>query len=121
MPEVLVIAGDFNFHLDNPSDVDAAKFSDLLATCGQVVQHVSVPTHSSVHILDLIITRSSNDVHAMEPKVTFPISDHWFIECKLSAPRLALCVKELHYRQYKKVDIDLFQNHVTFFSAAGKK
>ena len=35
--EVLVIASDFNFHLDNPLDAGAAKFTDLLDTFGLVL------------------------------------------------------------------------------------
>ena len=82
-PEVLIIAGDFNFHLDNPSDGDARKFNDLMETFG-LAQHVKFPTHSSGHILDLVITRSSNDLDVLSPQVTLSISDHCFVECKVS-------------------------------------
>ena len=79
-PEVLLITGDFNFHIDCPSDADAKTFADLLDTFG-LIQHVQVPTHSSGHTLDLIITRSTNDVTITSPLTTFALSDHSFIEC----------------------------------------
>ena len=56
-PEVLVISGDFNFHLDDLCDNDTKKFMDLLETF-RLSQHVSGPTHLSGHTLDLIITPS---------------------------------------------------------------
>ena len=47
-PEVLVISGDFNFHLDDLRDNDTKKFMDLLETFS-LSQHVSGPTHLSGH------------------------------------------------------------------------
>ena len=65
-PEVLVISGDFNFHLDDLRDNDTKKFMDLLETFS-LSQHVSGPTLLSGHTLDLIITRSSDDVVLASP------------------------------------------------------
>ena len=45
-PESLIFVGDFNFHMDVPSDPDACTFLDLLTSMG-LKQHVSVPTHIS--------------------------------------------------------------------------
>ena len=83
-PETLVIAGDFNFHLDCPSDNNANKFIELLETFG-LCQHINVPTHSSGHTLDLIITRTNQDI-ITEPATTIFLSDHLFVECKLNVP-----------------------------------
>ena len=96
-PEVLVISGDFNFHLDDLRDNDAKKFMDLLETFS-LSQHVSGPTHLSGHTLDLIITRSSDDVVLASPKATVPISDHFIIQCPIGFPRPALSCKELTFR-----------------------
>lgn len=59
--EVSLITGNFNFHLDDPSDGDAKRFIDLLETF-DLLQHVMVSTHSSDHILELVISRSFNDI-----------------------------------------------------------
>ena len=45
-PEPLVIAGDFNFHMDLVHSKDAVTFNKLLETFG-LSQHVSVPHISS--------------------------------------------------------------------------
>ena len=106
-PEVLVISGDFNFHLDNLRDNDAKKFMDLLETFS-LSQHVSGPTHLPGHTLDLIITRSSDDVVLASPKATVPISDHFIIQRPIGFPRPALSCKELTFRKLKNIDIAEF-------------
>ena len=62
----LVISGDFNIHMDVPDDPDAIKLRELLETTG-LVQHVTVPTHISMHTLDLIITRHSDRICVSPP------------------------------------------------------
>ena len=106
-PEVLVISGDFNLHLDDLGDNDTKKFMDLLETFS-LSQHVSGPTLLSGHTLDLIITRSSDDVVLASPKATFPISDHFIIQCPIGFPRPALSCKELTFRKLKNIDIAKF-------------
>ena len=106
-PKVLVISGDFNLHLDDLRDNDTKKFMDLLETFS-LSQHVSGPTHLSGHTLDLIVTRSSDDVVLASPKATFPISDHFIIQCPIGFPRPALSCKELTFRKLKNIDIAEF-------------
>ena len=84
-PKVLVISGDFNLHLDDLRDNDTKKFMDLLETFS-LSQHVSGPTHLSGHTFDLIITCLSYDVVLASPKGTFPISDHFIIQCPIGFP-----------------------------------
>ena len=93
-PEVLLVSGDFNFHLDDPSDTDARKFIELMDMFG-LLQHITTPTHVSGHILDLIISRSSNDINVFPPKSTYYISDHCFTECQLSIPGQGSFVSEV--------------------------
>ena len=62
--EPLLITGDFNFHVDDCSDKDAAKFKDLLLEFG-LQQHVNVPTHTDGHKLHLFINDAIN--HAIMP------------------------------------------------------
>ena len=97
IPEVLLITGDFNFHVDCPTKADAKNFADLMNTFG-LIQHVHVPTHSSGHTLDLTITRSINDVTFTSPLATFALSDHFFVECLLDIPYPNILVKEVCYR-----------------------
>ena len=65
-PEPLILSGDFNFHMDVTSYVDARVFSDLPTSMG-LKQHVTVPTHISGHTLDLLITREYDPVIRSAP------------------------------------------------------
>ena len=80
-PEPLVIAGDFNFHMDLVHSKDAVTFNELLETFG-LSQHVSVPTHIFGHILDLIITQSTNDLIFFLLSVLFASQVHVISEVK---------------------------------------
>ena len=53
----LLIVGDFNLHVDSSCDVNALHFCDLIASF-DLKQWVTTLTHTSGHILDLIITRN---------------------------------------------------------------
>ena len=88
-------------------DNDTKKFMDLLETFS-LSQHVSGPTHLSGHTLDLIITRLSDDVVLASPKGTFPISDHFIIQCPIGFPWPALSCKELTFCKLKNIDIAKF-------------
>ena len=59
--ELLLICGDFNIHMDVPSDADTIRLKDLLNSKG-LLQHVKRPTHIHGHTLDLIITRQADDI-----------------------------------------------------------
>ena len=56
----------------------------------------------------LIITRSLDDVVLASPKATFPISDHFIIQCPIGFPRPALSCKELTFRKLRNIDITEF-------------
>ena len=46
----LLILGDFNFHMDQPSEADVKTFQTIMETFNLNVEH---PTHRKGHILDL--------------------------------------------------------------------
>ena len=56
--EQLLIAGNFNIHVDAPEDSDSIKLLDLLESFS-LRQHVAGPTHFLGHTPDLVITRQS--------------------------------------------------------------
>ena len=75
LPHEFVITGDFNIHVDDPSNRQAKQFMSLLS-CSNLTQHVTFPTHTSNHILDLVITSCGT---SLNPSVSFsPLSpsDH---------------------------------------------
>ena len=110
--EILIIAGDFNFHFNDQSDIDTKRFIDMLETFG-LKQHVTAPTHSSNHTLDLLITRSSNDINISSLETTFFLSDHCFVECHLSISHPDLSTKEICFRETKKINLDNFKTDIS--------
>ena len=76
-------------------------------------QHVTAPTHSSRHTLDLLISRSSNDINIHLIQSTFFLSDHYFVECSLSLPCPNSVIKELQYRKMKHLNLQAFKADIT--------
>ena len=109
--ERLLISGDFNFHFESSEDINTKKFCDILETFG-LIQHVAFPTHISGHTLDLVTSRSINDVIITELESTLALSDHTTIECKLDLPKPNFTVKEFRFRQLKRIDIPLFKQDI---------
>ena len=58
-PHQLLLSGDFNFHVDDASNLNAMKVLDLI-TSADLRQHINGPTHHLGHTLDLLITRSDD-------------------------------------------------------------
>jgi exonuclease III len=57
-PGVPLVVGDFNVHVDVPTDSNTSKFLTLLESAN-LCQHVTIPTHHRGHTLDLVITKGS--------------------------------------------------------------
>ena len=104
----LVIIGDFNFHLDNKNDRSAARFKEQL-NAFSLVQHVRESTHKNGHTLDLVITRTGEEI-VRNVRVSDPaISDHCAVHCE------ALCLikpsfekRKVSYRKLCSLDNELF-------------
>lgn len=81
-PGSILLVGDFNFHVEDTSNVAAGQFLDLLR-CFNLKQHVKEATYQGNHTLDLIITRTDDDiinnVFVKDPA----ISDHSAVFCNL--------------------------------------
>jgi exonuclease III len=94
----LCLAGDFNFHVDNSDNQDAAKFCDLLESFG-LRQHVSGATHKKSHTLDLIITRNTDDLveNVRVDDVPFGNCDHYWIYCSILGAKSHAFRKEVSY------------------------
>ena len=107
------MSGDFILHLDALRDNDTKKFMDLLETFS-LSQHVSGPTHLSGHTLDLIITRSSDDIVLASPKTTVSISGHFIIQSPFGFQRPALSCKELTFCEFKNIDIAAFSADIGY-------
>ena len=60
----LVILGDFNFRINDPTDTHAAKFKALTEQFN-LIQHISIPTHNAGNTLDLVFTRDDLSVSSI--------------------------------------------------------
>ncbi|CAJ1050453.1 PREDICTED: uncharacterized protein LOC104949780 [Xyrichtys novacula] len=69
----VLLLGDFNFHIDNPTCKQASDFLDLLDTLN-LTQHVHSPTHSHGHTLDLVCSTGIS-IHHLSTTNLY-ISDH---------------------------------------------
>ena len=100
----LLIAGDFNFHLDDSNNTNATKIHNLLESFN-LKQRVATPTHSRRHTLDLIITRSEGDLEDGIVVRDPTLSDQFAVHCtlKLSKPRAEQ--HEIRYRKLRSVDM----------------
>ena len=82
----LVICGDYNMHVNNPNDEDAASFLERNAALG-LKQHVTFATHTSGNTLDLIFTEVNGGIGVADCIPDSYISDHYNVLCKLSLKR----------------------------------
>jgi len=57
----LMIVGDFNVHVDDSTDIQAGKLHDIIAS-HILHQHVTSPTHTQGHTLDLVITDGNQTI-----------------------------------------------------------
>ena len=111
--ERLLITGDFNFHVDIPTDGDGIKFLDILQSfC--LEQHVVGPTHVDGHTLDLIITRQSDNIIDNIPKIDCFLSDHAAILCSLRSDKPSLSAKNVSYRLLKSIDMTAFDQDLAY-------
>jgi hypothetical protein len=106
-PGMLLILGDFNFHFEKDPDPDAAIFRGLLDSVG-LEQHVTGATHVSGHTLDLVISRSSDNL-VSSSSVSTLISDHHAVHCTLQLEKPPLPRKTVTFRKYKSIDMDLLR------------
>ena len=99
----LIIAGDFNFHLDDSTNLNAIKFIDLLDSTG-LVQNVKGATHNKGHTLDLVITRQGENIINNLKILPDIYSDHRIIMCHLDCPKPPLSKVLITYRSTKHLD-----------------
>ena len=115
-----IIAGDFNFHVEDHDDYWAKQFRSLYHSKG-FSQQVTGETHISGGTLDLVLTMDdcADSVTLTQPTIrddTGTSSDHYLV--KFEAPDLILApkqrVKEKKViRELSKIDIDSFKKDLS--------
>lgn len=102
----ILIAGDFNIHVDDANDPSAKSFLDILSVFG-LTQHVTEPTHLSGHTLDLLITYDAvpGDISVCP----LNLSDHCSVSFSMRNTLSQLTVTEtIPRRNIKAIDMTKF-------------
>ncbi|XP_046647795.1 uncharacterized protein LOC124337825 [Daphnia pulicaria] len=110
--EKLLITGDFNINMlgGESQDVYSRGLSDLFESFG-LVQHVSQVTHIRGGVIDLVLSRKSDNL-ILSAEVGGLFSDHFAIECVLRLSRPILPTKKISYRPFKTIDYEAFAEDV---------
>ena len=111
----LLIAGDFNIHVDVPGNADSVCLKELLKSMG-LQQHVNVPMHESRHTLDLIITRQCDSFLVNIPVADCLFSDHFTLICDLTLDKPPLPKKKISFRKTNMVDVNLLCDELSITS-----
>ncbi|XP_070565305.1 uncharacterized protein [Ptychodera flava] len=116
----IIIAGDFNIHIDNKEDPGACSFIDSVEAIGLKIG-VDFATHKEGHHLDLIITEnvSRTDIHTVNAGPF--LSDHRVVTGVLSRDREGVMKKKVESRNFKKVNRDDFINDLHYINLATNK
>ena len=103
----ILIAGDFNFHMNKAEDNRASKLKQILEMF-DMVQHVSSPTHKGGNTLDLVITREKSPL--ISCTVGDLLSDHNCIMIDLEWKTNSAPIKKITSRKTRSIDISSFKN-----------
>ena len=101
--EMLCITGDFNLHIDNPTDTYGCQFNDLLSSFG-LVNHITFPTHQAGHTLDLVITQNNQEMELMSIKPGYFLSDHCFVCVEIVIAQPDVQSRMLSFCRLKSID-----------------
>ena len=82
-----VIVGNFNLHVSNEEELDAATFTDTCEAFGWY-RYVTFPTHTSGNCVDLILTKLSGNVNVLRTHRGPFVSDHVVVVMQLNVKRL---------------------------------
>ena len=101
----LIILGDLNVHVDDPSNVHGRKLLNVLSSYN-FTQHVNVPTHLLGHTLDLVMTRTNLSVTLL-PVDPPSLSDHAFVVAEVDCQSLSCQSFDTRIvRNWRSLDVD---------------
>ena len=108
----LLLAGDYNIHMDDSNNSDTKAFLELLDNL-DCQQHVDCQTHESGHTIDLLISPRSTSLDISSPTVDYYISDHAFVEFQVSLPKPTIIKKEVQSRALSKINGQSFSDDLS--------
>ena len=103
----IILAGDFNIHINNQDDPEANILMDMMTALG-LPQHTNFVTHHSGNILDLIFTEVITRQNVLKCTPGPFISDHCAVNITLSVPKTNIIRKTIQTCNLKDIDLDHF-------------
>ena len=61
LPGNTLLMGDFNFHFENLENNNSRKLHGIIDICN-LIQSVTEPTHNQGHLLDLVLSKQSDNI-----------------------------------------------------------
>ena len=107
--EILCITGDFNLHIDDPTDTYGCQLKDLLSSFG-LVNYTTFPTHQAGHTHDLVITQNNQKIELRSIKPGYFLSDHCFVCVEIIIAQPDVQRRKLSYHKLKSIDKPSFRN-----------
>ena len=100
---MLCITGDFNLHIDDPTDTYGCQFNDLLSSFG-LVNHITFPTYQAGHTLDLVFTQNNQEMELRLIKPDYFLPDHCFVCGEIVIAQLDVQSRMLSYCKLKSIN-----------------
>lgn len=111
IPGKHIVLGDFNFHVNDPEDAQARKFTALIEQYN-FSQHVTFPTHDAGNTLDLVITRKDLTVSNISIDQSVK-SDHHAVILSLSSVSPGVTKRSITYRKWRSVNVDSVREDIS--------
>ena len=108
--EKIIFLGDFNIHWDDKSNSETIRFRNLVDSFN-LQQHVEFQTHELGHTLDLILSRTDENIVKTCYETEY-ISDHIVINTILAIKKPNLKRKTIKFRKYKDIPIKEFSEEI---------
>ena len=113
----LILVGDLNKHLDNPSNYYTSQFNQTLAATG-FQQLIHDPTHHHGHTLDILISRDDSSIVNNAAVVDIGlcdndsniVRDHYAIRLSINRTVKEPNHETISYRNYKNIDVETFKH-----------
>ena len=96
----LIIAGDFNIHVNNSEDLQANDFLDTIESLG-LKNFVLSPTHVKGNTLDLIIGDEISTIKPTFIKLEPYFSDHCIVSAVFNIQKDRMPIKEITFETIK--------------------
>ena len=101
----IIIAGDFNIHINNTNNPEAQIFLDPMEALG-FDNHVNFVMHNRGNTLDLVLTKALSSLSVVTCRQGPFLSDHCSIELEVAIPKPTLKRQTITLHNIKDVVIE---------------